>query len=883
MKKYFLKNCCIMLTIALCVGCFTQQKMYAQNSESLRQNQSQVNVEFTDMNLVKGFENKALVSNASEKEDFNFNSVERVAGVGTFNIATGIGTGSGWTWNAPVLTILDASDVTITGRADGTDNHNRIIIAPGATTHVILSNASIVTGTWVSGDYEHPIYLDNGVTLNLTLEGENIIAAGDYVPGISATSGRTIIINGTGSLSVTGGWSCAGIGGGLWEYGPSGTIIINSGTIYAKGANSSWIGTAGAGIGSGAAYANGNTTINGGSIIAIPGNETAKGIGNGGADAIGTLTMTGNPLIFATSISDMNFENKTGGILVVRNATHWYGSNNFTLENNATVPSANLFTIGEGKSFTIPAGKTFINDGVIVNYSSITINGTLVNNGSILNIHSGTVTGTVSGNAPTPFTPVDNHIDLSNNNPARVGDGWVFANNVYEILDGADVMISGASSGQRRIEVASNAKADITLTDASITGIANYQSPFMVNQSAEVNLTLEGANTITSARSKPGIQVPEGSKLTIDGAGSLTAKGGEYGGAGIGGAFCENCGAITINGGKISATSLSSGSYHDGAGIGGGGAGIVFFSFEGLGGWGGDITINGGLVKANTDPTSGAAGIGGGSKASEGGTLTMEDHGVAFALSLVTYNGTQTDITGVVNGILFDDVIGTLYGTVIIADDLEIPETDTLTIPEGRKLKIPEGRTLTVSGTVVNNGTIINCGTIMGTIENNPPEECEPEPEFYIITFNVFDANTQLPIPDAFITFHGVALEGYEVEVEEGTYEYTVSHPDFHIYSNSQLVNETMTIDVPLEKKVGIAGVEIADVVLYPNPFRNEIYFNNPECIRSVQMIDIMGQTIEDIMFNGKSMVTKNLSSGIYFVIIETHNGERKIHKMVKN
>jgi hypothetical protein len=45
----------------------------------------------------------------------------------------------------------------------------------------------------------------------------------------------------------------------------------------------------------------------------------------------------------------MNLDNKTGGILVARNATHWYGNDNYTLEFNTTVPNTNLMTIGEGK------------------------------------------------------------------------------------------------------------------------------------------------------------------------------------------------------------------------------------------------------------------------------------------------------------------------------------------------------------------------------------------------------------------------------------------------------------------------------------------------------------------------------------------------------
>ena len=815
-------------------------------------------------------------------DDIELSKVLGVSGVGTFNIATGTGTGNGWTWENNVLTILDDSDVTVTGRTDDETNSNRILIAEGATTHLTLEDASILMEMREGEPYLHPLFLDYDATLTLTIKGENIIRAGNYTTGISVSEGRKIIIDGDGSLSATGGWQCSGIGGGLWDWGPCGTIVINGGTIYAKGANSSWLGTSGAGIGSGAAYAIGDITINGGSIIASPGNETAKGIGTGGVGDAGNFKITGNPIIFTNSVSDMNPENKTGGILVARNATYWYGNNNFTLEYNTTVPATNLLTIEEGKSITIPAGKTLINNGTIVNYSQITINGTLINNGAILNVKSGTVNGTIEGNAPVATTPADNNINLSNENPVQVGDGWLYANNVYAVLDGADVVVTGDNANYRRLEVASNAIVDIMLNDAkikSLTGVITYQSPLMINAGAKVNLTIEGENLLTAARTKAGLQVPVGASLIIDGTGSLTAKGGEYGGAGIGGAFCENCGKITINGGIITGYNDFVGSYHSGAGIGGGGAGIVFFFFEGMGGLGGNVTINGGVVNAYTAESSGAPGIGGGGSSVYGGTLTMEYDGVAFASSLETYNGTQTDISGVVNGILFDGLDGILYGAVEITVDIEIPEYYKLTIPQGATLTIPKGITLNVKGTVVNNGTIIKCGTIIGTIGNNQPVPCNTEA--YTVTFNVFNGVTLVPVLDAVIIFDGEELDGYHVDVEEGTYEFTVFHPDYGVYSGSKFVNESMTIDVPLYL-LGISGMALDNVVLYPNPFKDEITISNPSLVKSVVITNAAGQKVQTTAFDGKKISTKGLAGGIYFVILESHNGEKVFNKMIK-
>jgi len=73
------------------------------------------------------------------------------------------------------------------------------------------------------------------------------------------------------------------------------------------------------------------------------------------------------------------------------------------------------------------------------------------------------------------------------------------------------------------------------------------------------------------------------------------------------------------------------------------------------------------------------------------------------------------------------------------------------------------------------------------------------------------------------------------------------------------------------------------NMILYPNPFTNEIYVSHPERVKYIQITDITGQTVKQFIFNGKSIVTENLSSGIYFIKIETHTGETIIRKMVNN
>lgn len=136
---------------------------------------------------------------------------------------------------------------------------------------------------------------------------------------------------------------------------------------------------------------------------------------------------------------------------------------------------------------------------------------------------------------------------------------------------------------------------------------------------AKLNLTIKGENTLSGADKGAGIEVGEKATLVItsDSTGTLTATGGGYGAAGIGGrgAFISSeggaaknesykTGIIEILGGTIQAEGGRYQIYSDylgGAGIG-----------TGVDGCGGSIRILGGNIEATSGRSDGA-GIGGGS------------------------------------------------------------------------------------------------------------------------------------------------------------------------------------------------------------------------------------------------------------------------------
>ena len=202
-------------------------------------------------------------------------------------------------------------------------------------------------------------------------------------------------------------------------------------------------------------------------------------------------------------------------------------------------------------------------------------------------------------------------------------------------------------------------EATITISDLDIqipidknaTTASNWIPAIRLGNGANLNLILEGKNTLKGGDMCAAIEVPEGCTLTISGEGSLKATGGEgagigassrrngslgtividggdikaYGGemaAGIGGSAEGGSGTIIINGGTVYAKGGHGSYYKDitnvygGAGIGGGANGCV----DRIEINDGNVTAYGGYAKnAGRHPGAGIGCGGGGAKTVEGG------------------------------------------------------------------------------------------------------------------------------------------------------------------------------------------------------------------------------------------------------------------------
>ena len=176
---------------------------------------------------------------------------------------------------------------------------------------------TVKDGEILTGISEHTLIIPDGATITLESAGslKSIICKGDakiilskgtiniinnedgYGCAIQTMNGKTLTIDGEGTLVAFGGQEGAGIGG-------NGNIVINNGTVDAYG------GQYGAGIGSEMFSPCGDITINAGKIKAVGGDQAA-GIGSGQEGECGKIVIK-STVTSVTAISGDECKNNIG-------------------------------------------------------------------------------------------------------------------------------------------------------------------------------------------------------------------------------------------------------------------------------------------------------------------------------------------------------------------------------------------------------------------------------------------------------------------------------------------------------------------------------------------------------------------------------------------
>ena len=178
-------------------------------------------------------------------------------------------------------------------------------------------------------------------------------------------------------------------------------------------------------------------------------------------------------------------------------------------------------------------------------------------------------------------------------------------------VEDTDTVITGESKENTVTIDTSGGDVDVTFDDLKIDASDKGEAAVRVEGNGDATIELDGKNELKGGGYNAGLEKdghePEGTLTIKDDKGkdgSLTAEGGDGGGAGIGGGYESGAGNIKITGGTIESVGGEGA-----AGIGGG----VYGSGRDIEISGGKVSATGGDANENLDPSRpGAAGIGDG-------------------------------------------------------------------------------------------------------------------------------------------------------------------------------------------------------------------------------------------------------------------------------
>lgn len=101
---------------------------------------------------------------------------------------------------------------------------------------------------------------------------------------------------------------------------------------------------------------------------------------------------------------------------------------------------------------------------------------------------------------------------------------------------------------------------------------------------------------------------------------------------------------------------------------------------------------------------------------------------------------------------------------------------------------------------------------------------------------------------------------------------------DIHLFDDKliiyTLVNGVYYLDI--NNTIGIKQNEFSPLIIYPNPSDNYVYIKSDYSINSVSIIDVSGKIQYESSVADKETYIDltNLTSGMYFIVVETENGQ---------
>ena len=279
----------------------------------------------------------------------------------------------------------------------------------GAHTHVFIADGATVTFSGV--DITSILEDDNHQWPGITCLGNAIIVLGENTnnnvkggyrsSGIHVAKYKTLTLQGSGTLNVTGGWAAAGIGGSYES--PCGNITISGGTITANGGKNA------VGIGCGRNSSCGDITINGGSVTAT-GDGYSAGIGSRGELSCGNIAISGGTVT------------ATGG-----QSAAGIGGGRASSCGNITISGGTITATGGNSGAGIGSGWTSSCDNIAISGGTVTATGGDYSAGIGSGRDSSCGNITISGGTITA---------TGGDSGAGIGSGWASSCSNITITDG---------------------------------------------------------------------------------------------------------------------------------------------------------------------------------------------------------------------------------------------------------------------------------------------------------------------------------------------------------------------------------------------------------------------------------------------------------------
>ena len=98
-------------------------------------------------------------------------------------------------------------------------------------------------------------------------------------------------------------------------------------------------------------------------------------------------------------------------------------------------------------------------------------------------------------------------------------------------------------------------------------------------------------------------------------------------------------------------------------------------------------------------------------------------------------------------------------------------------------------------------------------------------------------------------------------------------------------MNNNKVVNVTFKQYTSTNPTTAENVIIYPNPFDQQVTIQNAENIVRIRLTNLIGQKLAEEEYNGSISVTLetgSLPKGIYLIVIQFNSGYSLVKKIVK-